>query len=158
MQCRQLHCSLGNPEQSFKELCCVIQFSGVHSRAIQYSLVQFHLETCNAVRCRSVWWGAVQCSQAKTVQRSAVLSRQVQYSPLTCSPVQSSPCSPVHFSPVQSIQQCPVRSRQLPSNSVKPRPIPFSPFQLNAFQFGIAQVHYKSTAVDSSPVKCSAKQ
>ena len=47
--------------------------------------------------------GGVQCSVVR-LRQSEVQCCQVQYSPLTCSPVQSSPCSPVHFSPVQSIQ------------------------------------------------------
>ena len=58
--------------------------------------------------------GGVQCSVVRLRQSSAVLSSQAQYSPLTCSPVQS-------FAVQSTLVRCsPFSSNcSLPSNSIQ---------------------------------------
>ena len=152
--------------QCCAKLSCVVQSSGVHSCTVQYSLYQFHLETWNAVRCRSVQRGAVtvlygtfqlnlgQCSvvqsgevklQNKTVQSSEMQSRPVQSSELLSGSVQSGPSSEICARPVQ---------------------FQFIPFQLSTFQSSIAQVHIsqqqsslaQSSTVQSSAIRSSSAQ
>ena len=146
---------------------CVVQSSEVHSCTVQYSLYQFHLETQNAVQCRSVQRGAVtvlygtfqfnpgQCSVVQSGevklslrQSSSVKCSAVHFSLLKCCPAQS---SPVHSTDVWSssfsgfcarlVQYC-----SFPSNSIHSLPAKYISIQLSPGP-------YKSIAVESSPVK-----
>ena len=105
----------------------------------------------------------VQSGEVKLRQRqsSPVRCSAVQFSLLKCCPAQSSPvqstpptCTPVQFNPVQSIkwslfQSRPVQIYSFPSNSSHSLP----PKYISILD---SPGPYKSTAVESGPVKWSA--
>ena len=120
--------------------------------------VSFHVE-CSSVqislaRCSDchVWYFPV---QSRVVQSGEVKLRLRQSSPVKCSAVQFSllKCCPAQSSPVH---WCAVQSIQWNLRSSSPIPIHSLPAKYISIQRRPGP--YKSTAVESSPVNCSAEQ
>ena len=132
------------------------------------------VETCNAVRCRSVQRGAVtvlygtfqlntgQCSvvqsgevKLRLRQSSPAKCSAVQFSLLNCCPAQSSPVqsTPLTYGPVHLEESVPVQSSpvQSSSNSFPSSKVNFNPAQPRCIQVN-------SSRVLSSQVQCRAVQ
>ena len=123
---------------------------------VECSSVQISLARCSDC---CVWYFPIQSS---VVQSAEVKLRLRQFSPVRCSAVQFSllkyfpaQSSPVHSSDVRSspfngICARPVQSCSCPSNSIHSLPAKYISIQRSPGP-------YKSIAVESSPVKCSAE-
>ena len=131
--------------------CSTVFISFIWKRGMQFGADQCSevqwlscMVLSSSIRSSAVWWSQ---AQTKTVQSSEVQCRPVQSSEVLSGSVQS---SPVHSTNVRSS----------PFSEICARPVQFQfiPYQLRTFKSSIAQVPYKSTAVESSPVKCSAEQ
>ena len=118
---------------------------GMQFGADQSSEVQWlsSMVLSSAIQGSAVWWSQ---AQTKTVQSSEVQCRPVQSSEVLSGSVQS---SPVHWCTVQSIQwnlrpssPIPIHSLLAKYISIQRRPGPYK----------------STTAVESSPVNCSAEQ
>ena len=128
-----------------------MQFGADQSSEVQWTdcPVWYFPVQSRVVQCSAVWWSQ---AQTKTVQSSEVQCRPVQSSEVLSGSVQS---SPLHWRAVQSIQWNLRPSGPVPSS---PIPIHFLPAKYISFSRQHSPGPYKSTAVESSPVKCSAEQ
>ena len=121
-----------------------MQFGADQSSEVQWTdcPVWYFPVQSRVVQCSAVWWSQ---AQPKTVQSS-----EVQCRPLQCYPAQSSPVhsNDVRSSPFSGIYAIPNPSSLIPIHSL--------PAKYISIQHSPGS--YKSTAVESSPLKCSAEQ